>query len=121
MTEFTNIFSVDHENHRTRSGPCVWAEPGTGSAIVGKLREAGNQDFPPKGLLTRAWLHRYNRRQGELQDAEAYCGAAGSLLDPDAPESAKQVEAALRPVLSYGAQNQRELEPAAEPDTAAAE
>jgi hypothetical protein len=37
----------------------------------------------------------------------AYCGAIGSILDPNTPESAKQVEASLRPVLSYRAQNRR--------------
>jgi hypothetical protein len=37
----------------------------------------------------------------------AYCGAIGTTLDPSAPGSAKQVEASLRPVLSYRAQNRR--------------
>jgi hypothetical protein len=37
----------------------------------------------------------------------AYCGAIGSMLNPSAPGSDKQVQASLRPVLSYRAQNRR--------------
>lgn len=52
----------------------------------------------------------------------AYCGAVGSMLDPDAPESAKQVEAETAPSDTPEATDgEAELEPATEPDTAAAE
>jgi hypothetical protein len=48
----------------------------------------------------------------------AYCGAVGSMLDPDSPASLEQVEAALRPVLSYRAQTRRK---GATPDESALE
>lgn len=57
----------------------------------------------------------------------AYCGAIGSMLDPDAAESAKLVETALRPILSYRAQNRRKgageelIEDTAEPSIDEAE